>query len=173
PWYIGYITDGYFRAIFLWGIIMRGMYLPPDIQSYVETIQFILFLFPLTLCLCSSCYYRYIQLRSRISIAESHYHHAIRIFTVYVLFGNAILFVIYWSFVNTASYKLAFIISPFGLTLAVFSLFLYRKSQRLKIEYFKLQSIANDYNNSTYENTIGFDNEQCIVTSRRAGIKDH
>ncbi|CAF3585182.1 unnamed protein product, partial [Rotaria sordida] len=72
PWYIGYLTDGYFGAAFLWGTIIKGMYLPPDMQTYMGTIQLVLFLFPFTLCLCSSCYYRYIQLQSSIDLAESN-----------------------------------------------------------------------------------------------------
>ena len=39
PWYIGYLTDGYFGSIFLWGIIIKGFYLPPDAQTLVGFIQ--------------------------------------------------------------------------------------------------------------------------------------
>jgi hypothetical protein len=41
PWYIGYLTDGYFGAVFLWGTIIRGVYLPPDMQTFMGTIQVI------------------------------------------------------------------------------------------------------------------------------------
>jgi hypothetical protein len=41
PWYFGYLTDGYFGAVFLWGMIIRGIYLPPDMQTYMGTIQVI------------------------------------------------------------------------------------------------------------------------------------
>ncbi|CAF3466928.1 unnamed protein product [Rotaria sp. Silwood1] len=171
PWYIGYITDGYFGAVFLWGTIIRGIYLPPDMQTYMGAIQLVLFLIPFTLCLCSSCYYRYIQLQSSIDLAESNCNRTVRIFTVYILFGYAVLFVLFWSYVTTASYKLGLIISPFGFTLAIFSLFLYIKSKRLKIEDFKFQSTTNEDYNSISEDTIEIDDRQAIVTGRRTGIK--
>lgn len=124
--------------------------------------QIVFFLLPLTLCLCSSCYYRYVQLQSSTSLVESFCNRAIQIFTVYILFGYTILFVLYWSFMTTASYKLAFIISPFGLPLAVFSVFLYIKSKRLKVEDFQLQSEPN----------IERNDQQSVNKSRRMVIKD-
>ncbi len=39
----------------------------------------------------------------------------------------------------TSSYKLSWILSPFGLILIIFSIFLYIKSHRLKLEDFKLK----------------------------------
>lgn len=39
PWYFGYLTDGHFGAVFLWGTIIRGIYLPPDMQTFMGTIQ--------------------------------------------------------------------------------------------------------------------------------------
>ncbi|CAF4158500.1 unnamed protein product [Rotaria sp. Silwood2] len=168
-----HFIDGYFGAVFLWGTIIRGIYLPPDMQTYMGTIQLILFLFPFTLCLCSSCYYRYIQLQSSINLAESNCNRAVRIFTAYVLFVYAVLFVLFWSYVTTASYKLALIMSPFGFILAIFSLFLYVKSKRLKMEDFKFQSTTNDQDNSISENIIEIEDRQAIITGRRIGIKDH
>lgn len=41
PWYIGYLTDGYMGVVFIWGMILRGIYLPPDMQIYVATFQVI------------------------------------------------------------------------------------------------------------------------------------
>ncbi len=41
PWYFGYLTEGYFGAVFLWGTVVRGIYLPPDMQTYMGTIQVI------------------------------------------------------------------------------------------------------------------------------------
>ncbi|CAF3963454.1 unnamed protein product, partial [Rotaria sp. Silwood2] len=174
PWYIGYLSDDYFGAIFLWGVIVRGIHLPSDIQSYVGIIQFLFFLIPLTLCLCSSCYNRYIQLQPIASLNESYCNRAIRILTVYILFGYALLFVLYWSYMNTASYKLAWILSPFSLILAIFSFYLYGKSKQLKIGDFKLlQSTTNSYHCSIRRNTIEMDNGQNIITSRRAEVKNH
>ncbi|CAF0820817.1 unnamed protein product [Rotaria sordida] len=173
PWYIGYLTDGYFGAAFLWGTIIRGTYLPPDMQTYMGTIQLVFFLFPFTLCLCSSCYYRYIQLQANINLAESKCNRAVRIYTVYILFGYTLVFILFWSYVTTASYKLALPMSPFGITLALFSIFLYAKSNLLKMEDFKFQSITNDRENSTNVNTIETDDQQAFVTGRRTGIKDN
>ncbi|CAF4578717.1 unnamed protein product [Rotaria sp. Silwood2] len=172
PWYIGYLTNGYIGAIFLGGTIIRGIYLPPDMQLYVGSVQLVLFFFPLTLCLCASCYSRYILLQSRISVAESQCNRVLRIFTVYILFGYTVLFVLYWSFVSTASYKLAFIISPFGLPLAIFSLFLYVKSKRLKMKDFKIQLVKTDNDNSVSENIIEVDEYRCIAIGTRTAIKD-
>jgi hypothetical protein len=39
PWYIGYLTADHFGAVFLWGTIIRGIYLPPDMQLFMGTIQ--------------------------------------------------------------------------------------------------------------------------------------
>ncbi|CAF4268771.1 unnamed protein product [Rotaria socialis] len=164
PWYIGYLTDGHIGAVFLWGTIMRGMYLPPDMQTFMGTIQLLLFLFPLTSCLCSSCYYRYVQLQSSIHLTESNCHRAFRIYTVYLIFIYTVVFVLFWSFMSTASYKLAWIISPFGVALAAFSSFLFLKSKRLKIEDFKFQSITNEHDDSINENIIEGDDQQSIVT---------
>ncbi len=41
PWYIGYITKGYFGVIFLWGTLIQGVYLPPDFQVFLGTFQVI------------------------------------------------------------------------------------------------------------------------------------
>lgn len=39
PWYIGSLTAKHFGAVFLWGTIVRGVYLPPDMQLFMGTIQ--------------------------------------------------------------------------------------------------------------------------------------
>ncbi|CAF0776147.1 unnamed protein product [Adineta steineri] len=173
PWYFGYLTEGYIGAVFLWGTVIRGTYLPPDMQTFMGAIQLALFLYPLTLCLCSSCYYRYNQLQSSLNLTESRCDRHIRIFTVYILFVYSLLFILFWAFVTTASYKLAFFLSPFGLTLAIFALFLYIKSRRLKIEDFKFQSTPNSPNSSINESHIDDTDQQPIIAGRRSGVKDH
>jgi len=175
PWYFGYLTDGYFGVVFLWGMIIRGIYLPPDMQTYMGTIQLILFLLPFTFCLSSSCYHRYNQLQSSINLSESRWNRFLRIFTVYIIFGYTILFVLFWSYVTTASYTLAWIISPFGFTLAIFSAILYIKSQRLKIQDFKFQTAATTIilDDSFNENEIDVNDQRPIITGRRIGNKDY
>lgn len=74
---------------------------------------------------------------------------------------------------STASYKLAWIISPFGVTLALFSLFLYVKSKLLTKDDFKFQSFTNDNDDSINENIIDVDDQRSIITGRRTGIKYH
>lgn len=133
----------------------------------------ILFLFPFTFCLSSSCYYRYNQLQSNTNLVESRWNRVLRIYSVYVIFGYTFLFVLFWAFVTTASYKLAWFISPFGLTLALFSLFLYIKSQRLRIEDFKFKSTPISLNSSFNEQEVNINDEQPIITGRRFGDKDH
>lgn len=132
-----------------------------------------MFLFPLTLCLCSSCYYRYNELQSSLHLAESRCDRFFRIFTVYIIFGYTLFFVLFWSLVTTASYRLAWLLSPFGLTLAIFSLFLYIKSKRLKIQDFRFQStITNEVSGSISESNFGDNDQQSIMTGRRVGLKD-
>jgi hypothetical protein len=64
----------------------------------------------------------------------------------------------------TASYKLAWIISPFGLILAIFSIFLFIKSQRLRIEDFKLMSLINkNLVNQDNSKLMNRDEEQQVV----------
>ena len=113
-------------------------------------------------------------MQSNGNLAESHCNRFFRIFTVYIIFVYTILFVSFWSFMNTASYKLAWIISPFGLTLAVFSFILYLKSKRLQIEDFKFQSMTNNNDDSIDGNIIHVnDLWPILTTSRRTGIKDN
>ncbi|CAF0901873.1 unnamed protein product [Adineta ricciae] len=171
PWYFGYLTHGYFGAVFLWGTVIHGIYLPPDMQTFMGTIQIVLFLIPLTLSLSSSCYYRYQQLQSSVNLAESRCDRSMRIFTVYILFIYSILFVLFWAYITTASYKLAFILSPFGLTLGILSLLLYIKSQRLKLSDFRFQTATDDLNSSIAESNLDDDDERPIVTGRRSGVK--
>ena len=135
-------------------------------QSF--SFQLLLFLFPFTFSLCSSCYYRYNQLQSSSNLAESRWDRFSRIFTVYIIFAYTIFFVLFWSFVTTASYKLAWILSPFGLTLALFSLFLYIKSKRLRREDFRLQSMT-----IIPADTSSVNDEQPILTGRTSTSKDH
>lgn len=155
PWYIGQFTDGHFGAAFLWGTLVRGTYQPPDIQTVIGTIQversnlsnlnyhsilfqFLLFLFPYTFCLCSSCFYRYTRLQSNRNLNESASDRSVRILTVYIIFGYTILFLLFWSYLTTASVKFGWILSPFGLTLSIFASFLYIRSCRLVIGHFRL-----------------------------------
>ena len=101
-------------------------------------LQFLLFLFPFTFCLCSSCFYRYTRLQSGPHLHESVSHRYFRIFTVYLVFGYTILFILFWSYLTTASVKFGWILSPFGLTLSIFASFLYIKSCRLTLGHFRL-----------------------------------
>ena len=94
-----------------------------------------------------------------------------RIFTVYILSIYSILFVLFWAYVTTASYKLAFILSPFGLTLGILSSLLYIKSQRLKLSDFRFQTATDDLNSSIAESNLDDDDERPIVTGRRSGVK--
>lgn len=138
--------------------------------------QLLLFLFPLTFGLSSSCYHRYNQLQSSLNICESRWNRFCRIFTVYIIFGYTFLFVLCWSFVTTTSYKLAWIISPFGLTLALFSLFLYIKTKRLKIEDFKFSRITSININDSFtenEHEINVSDQEPIVSGRNIGDKDN
>ena len=134
-----------------------------------------MFLFPFTLCLCSSCYYRYNQLQSSLNLAESRCDRFFRIFTIYVLFGYALLFVLCFLLITTASYRLAWLLSPFGLALEIFSLFLYIKSKRLKIQDFQFQSTTtiNEVSGSISENNFDDNDQQSIMTGRRVGLKDN
>ncbi|UJR16488.1 hypothetical protein I4U23_003391 [Adineta vaga] len=168
PWYFGYLTHGYFGAIFLWGTIIRDTYLPPDMQTFMGAIQLVLFLIPLTLSLSSSCYYRYQQLQSSANLVESHRDRLIRILTVYILFIYSILFVLFWAYVTTASYKLAFLLSPFGLTLAIISLLLYIKSKRLKIEDFRFKSTTDDLDSSTADSYLDDNDQRPIITEENS-----
>lgn len=76
-------------------------------------------------------------------MTESHWNRIIRIWSVYIIFGYTFLFVLFWSFITTASYRLAWILSPFGVTLALFSLVLYIQSQRLTLDHFRIQRPIN------------------------------
>lgn len=39
PWCIGYLTDGKFGALFLWGTVIGGSYLLPDAQFLLGVVQ--------------------------------------------------------------------------------------------------------------------------------------
>jgi hypothetical protein len=67
---------------------------------------------------------------------------------------------------------LAWIISPFGFTLAIFSLFLYIKSKRLKLEDFKFQLTTSEISSTVSESNTDDTDHRPIVTGRRTGIKD-
>jgi hypothetical protein len=62
----------------------------------------------------------------------------------------------------TASYKLSWIISPFGLMLAVFSIVLCVKSHRLKIEDFKLMLLTKT-NQRINEDNCKVEEEQSML----------
>lgn len=135
--------------------------------------QIVLFLFPLTLCLCVSCHHRYTQLQSRANLTESPRTRLFRILTIYGIFFYTIVFILFWSYSTTASYTLAWIISPFSLPLAIFSLFLYVKSKRLELTDFKLQPATISHEDSISDNTVDVDDQQPLVSGRRTGIKHH
>ncbi|CAF2727309.1 unnamed protein product [Rotaria sp. Silwood2] len=139
PWYFGYLTPDHFGAAFLWGTLIRGAYLPPDSQIFSGIVLLYFFLFPLTSSLSSSCFCRYNQqLESNTKMVKYHFNNCYRIYSVYILYIYTFVFIIFFSLLMTASYKLSWIISPFGFLLILFSLVLYVKSHRLKIEDFKL-----------------------------------
>lgn len=56
-----------------------------------------------------------------------------------MIFGYTFIFVLFWSYITTASYTLAWILSPFGISLGGFSLYLYIRSQRLQLTDFRIQ----------------------------------
>ncbi|CAF0907568.1 unnamed protein product [Didymodactylos carnosus] len=154
PWYIGYLTQGYFGAVFCWGTVIHGIYLRPDMQLYTGTIGLYLFLFPLTFSLASSVYYRYTHLHTSTNMTQTRLQKSYRILTVYGIFGYAILFVLMWSFVTTASYSLGWILSPFGLSLVTFSLFLFYKSNKLELNQFQLLSKRTNGNSDDMHEPI-------------------
>ncbi|CAF3775166.1 unnamed protein product [Rotaria magnacalcarata] len=154
PWYIGYLTQGHFGAVFLWGTLIQGVYLPPDLQIFGGTFQLYSFLFPLTYTLSSSCFYRYHQqLQLNTNIVKYRFNRCCRLYSVYIVFINTSAIILFWSFVMTASYKLSWIISPFGLILVLFSMILYLKSHRLKIEDFKLKKTNEIINSINQDNS--------------------
>ncbi|CAF0716595.1 unnamed protein product [Adineta steineri] len=142
PWYIGFLTKDYFGATFIWGTLIQGTYLPPDGQLVAGNFQLYFFLFPFTYCLSSSCYYHYKQIQSNNNNQrKSHFSRYFRISIVYILFIYILLYVLFWSYVMTGSFKLGFILSPFGLLLIIFVIVLYIKTQRLQLKDFKLLSL--------------------------------
>ncbi|CAF4143728.1 unnamed protein product [Rotaria sordida] len=154
PWYIGYLTSSHFGVTFLWGTLIQQVYLPPDAQIFVGIFQLYFFIFPLTYSLSSSCFYRYIQqLESNTRIIKYHFNYCYRIYTIYILFIYTLVFILFWSFLMTASYKLSWILSPFGLILVLFSLILYVKSHRLKIEDFKLKKATETMISINHDNS--------------------
>ncbi|CAF4675456.1 unnamed protein product, partial [Rotaria sp. Silwood1] len=131
------------------GTLIQVVYLPPDSQIFVGTFQLYFFLFPLTFSLSSSCFYRYNQqYELNRSIIKYYFNNYYRIYTIYIIFIYTLVFIIFFSLLMTASYKLSWIISPFGFILILFSLILYIKSHRLKIEDFKLRIITTKIMNS-------------------------
>lgn len=125
-----------------------------EIHSFDENsfvFQLILYLFPYTYSLSCSSYYRYQKVQSSIGISESRWNQIIRISSVYIIFGYTFLFVLFWSYITTASYTLAWILSPFGISLGLFSLYLYIRSQRLQLTDFRIQrseELLNESNGS-------------------------
>ncbi|UJR30002.1 hypothetical protein I4U23_017548 [Adineta vaga] len=138
PWYIGYLTKDDIGSVFLWGILVQKHYLPTDTQIQTGFVQLCFFLFPLTNCLSFLCYYRYKQLQSNTNRIKLYFSRCWRILTVYILFLYTISFLTFWSFVITASYKFAWILSPFGLILIALTILLYIQVHRLKFEDFHL-----------------------------------
>lgn len=141
-------------------------------QTFMGTIQLVLFLLPLTYTLSSSCYHRYNQLQTNVNLSESRWNRFKRIFTVYILFVYSFAFVLFWSFVTTASYKYALILSPFGLILSLFSLGLYIQTKRLTIEQFRFPQMTNQTDEISSENEIDVTDQTLIVPGRRETHKD-
>lgn len=126
PWYFGYLTEGHFGVVFLWGTFIKRVYLPPDTQTHVGTFQLYFMVFPLTYSLSSLCYYRYQQ---QMNSQRSR----LRIYFVYILFLYVLSLTLLWSFLMTVSYKYAWILSPFGLILPIYFLSLFVKCYRFKV----------------------------------------
>ena len=104
----------------------------------------------MTFCLSSSCFYRYNQLTHLI---QSQFNRCFRIYSVYILFMYSFALILLWSYVATASYKFAWILSPFGIVLPICSILLFIQSHRLKVEDFKLYS-PKKLNQISYENNF-------------------
>ncbi|CAF1094303.1 unnamed protein product [Adineta ricciae] len=169
PWYIGYLTQDHIGAVFLWGILIKRTYLPPDIQVLSGNFQLYFIVFPYTHCLSSLCYYRYKQLESSTNLIKFYFSRCGRIFTIYILFVYTISFLMFWSFVMTASYRFGWILSPFGLILIAFAIFLYLHAHRLKCGDFKLLTSQSsteimNSNNSKVQMQIG--EQQSVLKSR-------
>lgn len=119
--------------------------------------QLYFFVIPFTFTLSSVCFYRYnrqVQLNS--SIFKYRFNPCFRIYTVYIIYIYSLFFILFWSFIMTASYKFSWIISPFGSILIIFSIVLYIKSHRLKIEDFKLIEINEVINQINQEKPKSF-----------------
>ncbi|CAF0755501.1 unnamed protein product [Didymodactylos carnosus] len=135
PWYIGYFTKDYFGAAFLWGTVIHGIYLYPDTQPFMGTVQLYMFVFPLTFALACSVYYRYIDLQTNVYRTRTRLQKICRILT-YVIFGYAVFFIFMISLIFTLSYNLGWILSPFGLFLIIFTVFLFYKTNKLELNQF-------------------------------------
>jgi len=137
------------------------------------TIQLGLFLLPLTYTLSSSCYYRYNQLQTNVQLSESYWTRFKRIFTVYILFIYSFAFVVFWSYMTTASYKYAWILSPFGLILSLFSLGLYVQTKRLTLEHFRFPRVTNHQSDERLDDPeIDVNDQTLIIPGRRETDKD-
>lgn len=73
-------------------------------------------------------------------LIESPLNRCFRIYSVYILFIYSFVLILFWSFVTTASYRFAWILSPFGVFLPICSMLLFIQSHRLKLEDYKLYS---------------------------------
>jgi hypothetical protein len=154
---MGYLTPGYFGAIFMWGTLVQGVYLPPDLQIMIGIFQLLFFLFPLTFTLSSTCFYRYMQFQT----TSSHLNRCFKIYSVYVVYAFTLFIILLISFMTTASYNFSWIISPFGLLLPIFSIILYIKCHRLKIEDFKLIKLIKT-------NQIGNEEQQSMLLADKS-----
>ena len=74
---------------------------------------------------------------------EPVYNRCVRISTVYLLFGYTLVFILFWTYITSTALKFGWILSPFGLTLAIFASLLYYKSYRLKMGQFRLSSLKS------------------------------
>lgn len=126
------------------------MYLPPDAQIYLGNIHFFFFIIPLTYTLGSICLYRYEQIQSNErNQQQSSCYRCLYIYRVYVLFILTIILFILSSIGITISYRFSWFISPFGLPLIVFSIFLYIKTHRLTHGDFRLH-LPNEEENLNF-----------------------
>jgi len=74
---------------------------------------------------------------------------------------------------TTASYKYAWILSPFGLILSLFSLGLYVQTKRLTLEHFRFPRVTNHQSDERLDDPeIDVNDQTLIIPGRRETDKD-
>lgn len=150
PWFLGYLTEDQFGAIFLWGIVIDRSYLPPDAQVYLGNFQFFFLILPFTYTLSSTCFYRFERIQStRQGKYRSFLNRCRHIYRIYVLFIFTMILMIFVSIGITVSYRLSWLISPFSFPLITFFIVLYIKAHRLQRGNFRLQ-LSHEEENSNF-----------------------